>query len=1137
MVTNKITISLYNGNGTDSDPVSTIIVGTGFVPTKPEDYPAAREGYEYETFVVCEKNAETGEIVPSETEWDPTAETTATADFSVMPNWNAVEYTIHFEANGGEGTMEDQKVVYDDTKAKLTANSFTGVEGNIFYGWATAADGKVKFANGLTISRNQTFKDEAYNAETKTLTLYAVWGAPAASITTGEGDAAQTNYYTSVTAALSAAKTGETVVLCSDVTAAAVLSKSKDVTLDLNGHSITVNNTAVTVSAGKLTIVDSSESKTGTITATKNYALNASKEGAEIAVKSGNVIGNLNAVEGAKIALSGGNYSADLTDAANAALVANCYKVEAYTGENEELQYTVVADYVFDVDGKEFQTAEEAVAALKSDGQSTLKLLKSVNADTITMPAGTDVILDLDGNELTALINLQGSKLEVSNGTLKAKTNGTEAVAITGENNTFTLDENAKISGVNWGLYVNGTGNNAVTIDGEVTGIVGITSAMKGEGNKIVVNGSVSASNVAGDFTGAVSVLGNAEVEIAADASVVNTAASGNGLTVNSADAKVTVKTAAEDNNADTSNVDTVKGGQYGIEVKAGTVSVKGGTISGGSGAINAAAGTVAISGGTFNGDLALTDAEATITNDDAMPYFNGTITSNKQHFISAGSFDTRDGAASSLLVEEYLLIKNDAGRYEVAKCTHDNSLNEDRDECVTCGASLLYTVNVSSKDDKGNNMVVSVKGGGKYKWMSGDITIEAPVLDDYKFVNWTDAEGNVFAETAKATIERGTKTGSISLTANYKAAKKVRLEITASSFIYNERERYDGLSASLEVASTVKVAYADKTKQFVAWVNEADKIVSRSEEYEFIITAATQIKAVTAPKDREEGAFVVYMDGSGSILSRNFCYADQELEVPPAPSRIGMRFLNWSLDVDEIKALMAEKDVIEVNPIFDVAENAGDSNMKINVYHVVYGSEEPEKDTKMSKTYPIGHSNAVKALGEYKGAAFSYWSSDAKGETVVSYNPTFTFERFDGDLYAVYGKDVKAAPVVTVTPSSVINGSKYTTTFSVTRSIPEGYKLLEAGVVYVRDQELEAHYGSLEQAKEVTRDNVTENWGVKQRISTGGGEAPYLMNISTTNPASNFYLRGFVVVQNSSGNVETIYSETAIGGYNSLNP
>jgi hypothetical protein len=1055
-----------------------------------------------------------------------------------MPNWNAVEYTIHFEANGGEGTMEDQKVVYDDTKAKLTANSFTGVEGNIFYGWATAADGKVKFANGLTISRNQTFEDGAYNAETKTLTLYAVWGAPAASITTGEGDAAQTNYYTSVTAALSAAKTGETVVLCSDVTAAAVLSKSKDVTLDLNGHSITVNNTAVTVSAGKLTIVDSSESKTGTITATKNYALNASKEGAEIAVKSGNVIGNLNAVEGAKIALSGGNYSADLTDAANATLVANCYKVETYTGESEELQYTVVADYVFDVDGKEFQTAEEAVAALKSDGQSTLKLLKSVNADTITMPAGTDVILDLDGNELTALINLQGSKLEVTNGTLKAKSNGTEAVAITGENNTFTLDENAKISGVNWGLYVNGTGNNAVTIDGEVTGIVGITSAMKGEGNKIVVNGSVSASNVAGDFTGAVSVLGNAEVEIAADASVVNTAASGNGLTVNSADAKVTVKTAAEDNNADTSNVDTVKGGQYGIEVKAGTVSVKGGTISGGSGAINAVAGTVAISGGTFNGNLALADAEATITNDDAMPYFNGTITSNKQHFISAGSFDTRDGAASSLLVEAYLLIKNDAGRYEVAKCTHDNSLNKDRDECATCGASLLYTVNVSSKDDKGNNMVVSVKGGGKYKWMSGDITIEAPVLDDYKFVNWTDAEGNVFAETAKATIERGTKTGSISLTANYKAAKKVRLEVNASSFIYNERVRYDGMSISVEAGSTVTVKFADESKQFIAWVNEADKIVSRSEEYEFIITAATQIKALTAPKGMEDSAFVVFMNGSGSVLSRSLCYADEveNLEAPAAPNRIGLKFLHWSVDLENteaLKALIAEKDVIEVDPIYEQDPDAATS--AVTVIHVNAVKNTHQEDAEQSKAYPVGQPNEVKALDNYDGAAFSYWSSDENGTTVVSYNPTFTFERFGSTLYAIYGKEVQKTPVITVTSSAAQNGSKYTATFSVTRSIPEGYEFVEAGVVYARNVELISHYGSIDNMNELTRDDVADDWGARQKMSSTTGDAPYLLNISTSTQSNVFYLRGFEVVKDSSGNLQTFYSDTAVQDFNNL--
>jgi hypothetical protein len=289
-----------------------------------------------------------------------------------------------------------------------------------------------------------------------------------------------------------------------------------------------------------------------------------------------------------------------------------------------------------------------------------------------------------------------------------------------------------------------------------------------------------------------------------------------------------------------------------------------------------------------------------------------------------------------------------------------------------------------------------------------------------------------------------------------------------------------------------------------------------------------------------EDSAFVVFMNGSGSVLSRSLCYADEveNLEAPAAPNRIGLKFLHWSVDLDNteaLKALIAEKDVIEVDPIYEQDPDAATS--AVTVIHVNAAKNTRQNDEEQSKQYPVGQPNEVKALDNFDGAAFSYWSSDDEGKTVVSYNPTFTFERFGSTLYAIYGKEVQKTPVITVTSSAALNGSKYTATFSVTRSIPEGYKLLEAGVVYVRDQELEAHYGSLEQAKEVTRDNVTENWGVKQRISTGGGEAPYLMNISTTNPASNFYLRGFVVVQNSSGNVETIYSETAIGGYNSLNP
>lgn len=71
-------------------------------------------------------------------------------------------HTIHFEKNGGQGTMNDQTVNEFEPTA-LQANAFTR-EGYVFEGWSTAADGSGDYyADGATV----TLLDD--------LTLYAQW--------------------------------------------------------------------------------------------------------------------------------------------------------------------------------------------------------------------------------------------------------------------------------------------------------------------------------------------------------------------------------------------------------------------------------------------------------------------------------------------------------------------------------------------------------------------------------------------------------------------------------------------------------------------------------------------------------------------------------------------------------------------------------------------------------------------------------------------------------------------------------------------------------------------------------------------------------------------------------------------------
>ena len=118
--------------------------------------PAEREGYTFAGWFTAQAD---GTQVQDDA--------TLTADLTLYAQWTANSYTVTFEANGGEGSMNQQTFTYD-VKQTLTPNAFTRT-GYSFTGWNTQADG-----NG------STYGDEAeiLNLTTEangSITLYAQW--------------------------------------------------------------------------------------------------------------------------------------------------------------------------------------------------------------------------------------------------------------------------------------------------------------------------------------------------------------------------------------------------------------------------------------------------------------------------------------------------------------------------------------------------------------------------------------------------------------------------------------------------------------------------------------------------------------------------------------------------------------------------------------------------------------------------------------------------------------------------------------------------------------------------------------------------------------------------------------------------
>ena len=106
------------------------------------------------------------------------ATTTISANATYYAHWTANEYTIEYDANGGVGTMDDTKAVYDNDYT-LTAVAYSNPY-HVFMGWATEKDGAVVYEDGANI-RNIT------SASNDVVTLYAVWGKLDALVSSEDG--------------------------------------------------------------------------------------------------------------------------------------------------------------------------------------------------------------------------------------------------------------------------------------------------------------------------------------------------------------------------------------------------------------------------------------------------------------------------------------------------------------------------------------------------------------------------------------------------------------------------------------------------------------------------------------------------------------------------------------------------------------------------------------------------------------------------------------------------------------------------------------------------------------------------------------------------------------------------------------
>ena len=159
--TYNVSFDVQGGIGGDSNVLAT------YDSAMPAVTVPARAGYQFAGYYDEAEggkqyyNADGG----SAADWDKAV--SETDGFVLYAQWEANSYEVAFDANGGEGTMENQSLTYDE-EVQLSKNTLTR-EGYQFAGWAKAANADTAdYADEAGVSDLTTEAGA-------TVTLYAVW--------------------------------------------------------------------------------------------------------------------------------------------------------------------------------------------------------------------------------------------------------------------------------------------------------------------------------------------------------------------------------------------------------------------------------------------------------------------------------------------------------------------------------------------------------------------------------------------------------------------------------------------------------------------------------------------------------------------------------------------------------------------------------------------------------------------------------------------------------------------------------------------------------------------------------------------------------------------------------------------------
>ncbi len=365
------------------------------------------------------------------------------------------------------------------------------------------------------------------------------------------------------------------------------------------------------------------------------------------------------------------------------------------------------------------------------------------------------------------------------------------------------------------------------------------------------------------------------------------------------------------------------------------------------------------------------------------------------------------------------------------------------------------------------------VKHDGKTIQQGDNVTVSAEAQDGWTFLGWYEVTG-VDAKTGLVSSYDSEKKLSDELSYTFKATESVQL---VAVFKANSRAnvtiairnaaRYtvstdpEGAVQTGETTWTVPVGQtitvtSDDASKVLQWENENGKLLGKGASLDVVVTGPMKV-TLAYDTVEEKQAFVQFVTDYDQVISAAQYKATSRIAFPRASSKFGYIFKYWRVDgqeeeatLESIQAMIANgAEVITLRPLYERDVQKGSVTVK-------YVHGDTELESKTEEGIPYGTLKTFKADPERDGLTFKYWAEE--DGTVLGYDTTFLYkiaapERTLVAVYADADEQFEAVPKISITEMSPLDTyEQQKVSCVVTRSVPEGWELVEHGVVYGKD-------------------------------------------------------------------------------------